>query len=158
MHKRVKRECMICMSTFRTAGVGCGSGHGTHWSCKKCTKQYIETTLMSKGVVYFDKVPCIDVQCMSLISSKDAISVLTKKSIKIMEKQQWDMACLLGGEIDPSSQQFMDKKNMQNCPNCKILIEKNQGCDHVTCRCGHKFWWCLDSCKYPNHSVSCRNF
>jgi hypothetical protein len=27
------------------------------------------------------------------------------------------------------------------CPRCKEHIEKNGGCDHMTCRCGYEFWW-----------------
>lgn len=38
------------------------------------------------------------------------------------------------------------KINTKLCPNCKKFIEKNQGCDHMTCRkeaggCGHEFCW-----------------
>lgn len=36
--------------------------------------------------------------------------------------------------------------NTKQCPKCKKYIEKNQGCDHMTCRttaggCGHEFCW-----------------
>ncbi|CAL5979158.1 Conserved_hypothetical protein [Hexamita inflata] len=30
--------------------------------------------------------------------------------------------------------------NMQRCPNCKILFEKDGGCNHITCKCGAH--WC----------------
>ena len=39
--------------------------------------------------------------------------------------------------------------NTKQCPNCRKPIEKNQGCNHMTCRkevagCGHEFcWMCL---------------
>jgi len=34
------------------------------------------------------------------------------------------------------------KKNAKQCPNCKMSIEKNQGCMHMTCRnCKHEFCW-----------------
>jgi len=29
----------------------------------------------------------------------------------------------------------------KSCPECGEVIEKNGGCDHMTCRCGHEFWW-----------------
>lgn len=29
----------------------------------------------------------------------------------------------------------------KRCPQCSIFIEKNGGCDHMTCVCGHEFWW-----------------
>lgn len=27
------------------------------------------------------------------------------------------------------------------CPSCNVPISKNGGCDHMTCVCGHQFWW-----------------
>lgn len=29
----------------------------------------------------------------------------------------------------------------KSCPKCRVLIEKDGGCDHMTCPCGHNFWW-----------------
>lgn len=31
--------------------------------------------------------------------------------------------------------------NLKLCPSCNAPIEKNGGCDHMTCRCGHHFRW-----------------
>ena len=30
----------------------------------------------------------------------------------------------------------------KSCPRCRIPIEKNGGCMHMTCLCGHDFFWC----------------
>ena len=39
--------------------------------------------------------------------------------------------------------------NTKKCPKCKIIIEKNSGCMHMTCgKCSHEFCWlCLGSAK-----------
>lgn len=46
--------------------------------------------------------------------------------------------------LDQASADFIDL-NTKGCPGCKSRIEKNEGCDHMTCtRCGHEFCWlCL---------------
>eukprot|EP00928_Gymnodinium_smaydae_P095928 TRINITY_DN8353_c0_g4_i1.p1 TRINITY_DN8353_c0_g4~~TRINITY_DN8353_c0_g4_i1.p1 ORF type:complete len:621 (-),score=38.53 TRINITY_DN8353_c0_g4_i1:431-2251(-) len=30
---------------------------------------------------------------------------------------------------------------MKKCPACGVHIVKNGGCDHMTCKCTHQFWW-----------------
>ena len=29
----------------------------------------------------------------------------------------------------------------KSCPKCRTAVTKNAGCDHMTCRCGHQFYW-----------------
>lgn len=57
-------------------------------------------------------------------------------------------------------------QNAKHCPNCKSLIEKNSGCDHMTCtQCHFQFCWaCL--AKYESiirhgnhyHRPHCKHF
>ena len=54
------------------------------------------------------------------------------------------------------------EENTKRCPNCGANINKNGGCNHMTCKnCGYEFCWlCME--KYtPNHFSStskCKQF
>ncbi|CAF3096959.1 unnamed protein product [Rotaria sp. Silwood2] len=57
-------------------------------------------------------------------------------------------------------------ENSKKCPNCPYQIEKNNGCDHMTCiKCRHEFCWsCLADFqpirKYGNHrhNPTCKHY
>ncbi|KAI6193245.1 RBR-type E3 ubiquitin transferase [Aphelenchoides besseyi] len=43
-------------------------------------------------------------------------------------------------------------RNSKNCPNCQAKIEKNGGCDHMTCKlCSHEFCWICLNRRKGNH-------
>ncbi|CAD8196662.1 unnamed protein product [Paramecium octaurelia] len=42
---------------------------------------------------------------------------------------------------DLQFQYAQDAYNIKNCPDCNSPVEKNQGCNHMTCRCGYEYCW-----------------
>lgn len=44
------------------------------------------------------------------------------------------------GVCDDNGVNFLeDRFNFRRCGKCRFVVEKNQGCNHMTCRCGHQF-------------------
>jgi hypothetical protein len=61
---------------------------------------------------------------------------------------------------DEKFEEFITGSNFKQCPKCKRWIEKNQGCDHMTCKCGCEFCYrcgkkgCNYNCKIPKKNIS----
>lgn len=50
-------------------------------------------------------------------------------------------------------------EHTKKCPSCGVDIEKNKGCNHMTCKhCKFEFcWYCFEECKNPcEHFKQCR--
>eukprot|EP00932_Pfiesteria_piscicida_P011540 SRR837773.22719.p2 GENE.SRR837773.22719~~SRR837773.22719.p2 ORF type:complete len:296 (+),score=29.81 SRR837773.22719:61-888(+) len=39
------------------------------------------------------------------------------------------------------TRRYARRRHLKYCPRCRASIEKNGGCDHMRCRCGHNFNW-----------------
>lgn len=69
------------------------------------------------------------------------------------EKERWDI--LTNEDV---MQQRLYGDNFKKCPNCQSGIEKNGGCNHMTCtKCRHEFCWlCLKPWKsHPQTFYNC---
>ena len=42
-------------------------------------------------------------------------------------------------EEDESVNQWATSVGAKRCTRCKYWVHKNEGCDHMTCRCGYQF-------------------
>ena len=47
-------------------------------------------------------------------------------------------------EQERRNEEWAWRQGVKKCPSCKVLIEKIDGCNHVSCKCGaHICWWCM---------------
>lgn len=62
-------------------------------------------------------------------------------------------------EDDSETANWIDA-NTHSCPNCQSSIEKNGGCNHMTCsKCHHQFCWiCLDSWTKHRDYYKCNSY
>jgi hypothetical protein len=55
-------------------------------------------------------------------------------------------------DVEKSFKNWKDSTKVKRCPRCKYFIEKNGGCNHITCfNCKYNWCWlCLQECN-PHH-------
>jgi len=71
------------------------------------------------------------------------------------QMKQWEQKC------QDDSETFNWKTvNCRECPKCTVAVEKNGGCNHMTCRqCKYEWCWvCMRSWKGHNDFYSCNRF
>jgi ariadne-1 len=94
--------------------------------------------------VEFSDMLAVDIKCMCGCSYCFKCNIESHKPTNCEWKYNWDQKNK--GESEDIN---WIKANTKPCPNCKKYIEKNQGCNHMTCReCHHEFCWiCFDPWK-----------
>ena len=58
-------------------------------------------------------------------------------------------------KVDKSFEKWRDSYKVKRCPKCKFFIEKNEGCNHITCtNCQYQFCWlCLGEYTYDHFDL-----
>ncbi|KAI3455182.1 hypothetical protein Pfo_011845 [Paulownia fortunei] len=60
------------------------------------------------------------------------------------------------GREDLMVHELAKLEKWQRCPDCKFFVEKNQGCLHMTCRCGFQFCYACGATWKSSHHESCQ--
>eukprot|EP01084_Bolivina_argentea_P161276 280778_1 len=111
-------------------------------------EEYIVHSLVS-GVASIKWCP--GKECVNAVRCEDCVTIECGGCHHL-----WCFECVRGAHL-PCSCRLADKwiqlhstdsENItwvraytKECPKCKNHIEKNQGCNHMTCRCGYEFCW-----------------
>jgi len=82
------------------------------------------------------------------------ISICTKCHVQYHDNLTCAMyQSIKRGDNDIQKWIMEDSKNRKCCPNCAVVIEKIDGCHHISCKCGvHICWVCL---QYFDNSQGC---
>ncbi len=133
----VKKFCNICFTSHRInkfQDLSCG-----HSTCIESLKSMVDVAVKDKSLLNF-KCP----SCKKRIVVDDLRKLgVSAEKIKVIEEILRPKKRDQSG-VDASSSSWM-KKNSKPCPECESPIEKDGGCNHMTCiPCGHQFCWvCL---------------
>mmetsp|Transcript_152628 Transcript_152628/g.489446 ORF Transcript_152628/g.489446 Transcript_152628/m.489446 type:complete len:157 (+) Transcript_152628:725-1195(+) len=120
-----------------------------HAACEQCWARWAETfsehCIAERSVV----VRCLGAMCKHRINEVNCprhdcvgMGYLGYDTVMcFMCEHQWSPEGACGEPIpDLDAEQIMGI-GVKKCPNCGEYIEKNGGCDHMTCRCRHQFYW-----------------
>ena len=130
------RWCGMCLEDTprahcRTQFV-CGHGY-----CEECAAHYV-VSKVHEGRTNIRCPECDDVH-----STLEQARVLALLPDEMKQHYRDSFGCNRPGaaRYDTAMDALMRQGLVMQCRNCQHGIEKNDGCDHITCRCGAEFCW-----------------
>lgn len=139
MSQRNMSECSICFDDYAPSEgryLECG-----HSFCRSCVNRIVESAAREQSVV---GLRCPETTCRNPIS----ISYIEAMGFQapIIDALNSAIRPIDPIEMGQANQAWLNA-HTKPCPRCNRPIEKNGGCDHMTCsRCGYEFCWiCLES-------------
>ena len=113
-----------------------------------------------------NKKLCPYPNCDSYLELKDIhikdVSCLNKHKFCFLclKKPHGSLPCNENG-LDKSVLEYAMNNFVKKCPKCNIIIEKNDGCNHITCtKCGYQWCWLCNGQYNENHfnEGKCKGF
>ncbi|KAD4584899.1 hypothetical protein R6Q59_036259 [Mikania micrantha] len=114
-----------------------------------------ESILCESLILESDKFYCPFKDCSAMLVDDGGVAVTSSECPNCNRlfcaqcKVAWhcglncaDFQCLKNGKRTPDDKLFMDlanNKRWKKCSKCCFFVEKTDGCQHITCRCGHQF-------------------
>lgn len=136
-----------------------------HGVCRTCLQQYVEMKLMHEGIW---NIRCPGEGCRYQLLSEDINNALRDSEQKqhaqyMYEKLRTENCSLrlqsvLKSAVDKEDESWVFKE-CQACPRCFILARREDGCNHLVCRCGcHFCWMCGGESSWEASSCCCEEF
>ncbi|CAM9478401.1 unnamed protein product [Ectocarpus sp. 12 AP-2014] len=150
--------------TNSKTGSWCAFGHAL---CAECTTQYVEKTLLPWGIVWWDRIRCVDPECDAHMVGLSVQLCLGSDLRSHIDAAQLEVVPNIGPEArrerERAARTAEDRASLatvanttKRCPNCGVATEKNGGCKHITCTCRHGYCWnCLIEWKSGHLSATC---
>lgn len=132
---RKPSRCFICMDEMPFAAMtSTVPAAKCHRTCRSCASQWADNAI-DEGKLY---IRCPGERCTHLM---DPSTFATRPALaKYTANLRATHGNRLEGEGDAAFLDFC-REHTRMCPACGVLIWRYAGCDHMSCRCGHKFDW-----------------
>lgn len=165
--------CPNCKKQYFRSKVNCKCPHCYYILCTNCLnieheslnmdcEQFERFMLSNNYITLLQQRERNRIRDLKLKSDKESFSSRLLKELNseiTIRKERQRQQQLIKNEEE--TKRWLDE-NTKRCPNCGANINKNGGCNHMTCKnCTHEFCWlCME--KYtPNHFSStskCKQF
>jgi hypothetical protein len=103
---------------------------------------------------------CPNPNCAQVIIREDFFTDYLKCKICSTEvcfqcKDRWHPGLLCEEAVDRAYEEYAKGKDIQRCPKCKVRVEKESGCNHMTCSmCDYQWCWlCRRKYKKSHYDV-----
>lgn len=134
--RSITKNSMETLAAFADAGTN--DVLNTHPHAKRCPTADCPYAFINDGQ-YAQTMQCPS--CTQSYCTRCLINHPKKVSCELAKKNR---------PIDPKTSDWL-QNHTKKCPSCTTRIEKNSGCDHMTCKkCNHEFCW---KCKTPYRSA-----
>lgn len=136
-----------------------------HDICQPCLQRYVETKLVEEAIW---NIRCPGEACQYRLLHQDLEMALKeskyrRKALARHEKlRSEDCGSRLGELLQCALQDSTEEwawNECQACPKCLVLARREDGCDHLACRCGTHFCWrCGADYECPEKPCCCGEF
>ena len=139
------RECMVCLSSLPWCEMVSTTEQRCHRTCKECCIRYCDATL-EEGRLH---VKCLGIGCANLIDDDLVDRLASPEAVAKREANRRDANKRRLEEVSAEDDADEDTlafrafcvAHVRKCPLCAVLIYRDQGCNHVACKCGAHFDW-----------------
>lgn len=136
-------ECAICLGTEEdeTVALSCG-----HTFCESCLYRHVYSLLSMDHAAWCPT-------CRQNLTPNDVKLQCVYQAVNDVDKQRQEKEAeyvedppVVESWWERRVQQYRFRRaatraHIKMCPRCSVPIEKNRGCNHMSCRCGHHFDW-----------------
>ena len=159
-------HCIICNDEFcLSIESDCTGKHGRKFFGQSCYRKYLTGKIDDRA---YGNLCCMYPSCREPLSAEFIQACVSSEKYEkyTTEKETVNKAVLLTAgskylkirrfcqfSYETSLSAFRRTvTDSRRCPNCRFIIEKDGGCNHMTCQvCGHEFHWCCGQ-KYKNNN------